>query len=85
MHELAQGVSRFGSLSLTVLPWFVVGIAAAAVVQTFVPITRRTTSKGGFKSRAGSEPARPQPVFGDARQARPHMEASGLRDPHAHD
>ena len=37
MHELAHGISRFGSLTLSVLPWLAIGIAAAAVVETFVP------------------------------------------------
>lgn len=37
MHELAHWVSRFGSLTLSVLPWLAAGIAAAAVVQTLVP------------------------------------------------
>ncbi len=37
MQELAHGVSRFSSLALSVLPWFAIGVAAAAVVQTFVP------------------------------------------------
>jgi uncharacterized protein len=34
---LAQFASRFGSLSLSVLPWLTVGIAAAVVAQTLVP------------------------------------------------
>lgn len=50
MHELAQGLSRFGSLTLSVLPWFVIGIAAAAVVQTFVPQRWASRALGG---RAG--------------------------------
>ena len=50
MHELAQWVSRFGSLTLSVLPWFAVGIAAAAVVQTFVPPRWAARALGG---RAG--------------------------------
>ena len=37
MHELAHGLSRFGSLTLSVLPWLAIGVVAAAVVQTFVP------------------------------------------------
>lgn len=37
MHELAQGVSRFGSLTLSVLPWLAVGVVAASVVKTLVP------------------------------------------------
>ena len=47
MHELAQGVSRFGSLALSVLPWFAVAIAAAAVVQTFVPERWAARALGG--------------------------------------
>ena len=37
MHALAEFVSSFASLSLSVLPWFAAGILAAAVIQTFVP------------------------------------------------
>lgn len=37
MHSLDNFVSRFGSLALSVLPWLVIGIAAAVVVQTLVP------------------------------------------------
>ncbi len=37
MHPLAQFASRFLSLSLGVLPWLAVGIAAAVIVQTVVP------------------------------------------------
>ena len=47
MHELAQGVSRFGSLALSVLPWFALAIAAAAVVQTFVPERWAARALGG--------------------------------------
>jgi hypothetical protein len=35
VHELGQGVSRFGSPTLSVLPWFSVAIAAAAVVKRY--------------------------------------------------
>jgi uncharacterized membrane protein YraQ (UPF0718 family) len=37
VHELVEGLSRFGSLSLSVLPWLAIGIVAAAAVRTFVP------------------------------------------------
>ncbi len=47
MHELAQGVSRFGSLAIGVLPWFALAIAAAAVVQTFVPERWAARALGG--------------------------------------
>jgi uncharacterized protein len=47
VHELAQGVSRFGSLALSVLPWFAAAIAAAAVVQTFVPERWAARALGG--------------------------------------
>ncbi len=47
MHELARLVSSFGSLTLSVLPWLAVGIAAAAVVQTFVPQQWAARALGG--------------------------------------
>jgi uncharacterized membrane protein YraQ (UPF0718 family) len=50
MHELAHGVSRFASLTLSVLPWLAIGVAAAAVVQTFVPQRWAARALGG---RAG--------------------------------
>ena len=34
MHELAQGVSRFVSLALSVLPWLAIGVVAASIVKT---------------------------------------------------
>jgi uncharacterized membrane protein YraQ (UPF0718 family) len=37
VHALTQVLARFGSLSLSVAPWFALGVVAAAVVQTFVP------------------------------------------------
>lgn len=37
MDALADFASSFWSLTLSVLPWLAIGIAAAAVIQTFVP------------------------------------------------
>lgn len=37
MDALADFASSFWSLTRSVLPWFAVGIAAAAIIQTFVP------------------------------------------------
>lgn len=47
MRELAQAISRFASLALSELPWFALAIAAAAVVQTFVPERWAARALGG--------------------------------------
>jgi uncharacterized membrane protein YraQ (UPF0718 family) len=47
VHELGHFAPSFASLSLSVLPWLVVGIAAAAVVKTFVPQRWGARALGG--------------------------------------
>jgi len=47
VHELGQGLSRFGSLSVSVLPWLAIGVAAAAVVRTLVPERWAARALGG--------------------------------------
>lgn len=50
MHEIAHGLARLVSLTLSVLPWFLIGVAAAGVVQTFVPQRWAARALGGRAS-----------------------------------
>jgi uncharacterized membrane protein YraQ (UPF0718 family) len=47
MHDVGRLLSSFGSLSLSVLPWLAVGIAAAAIIQTFVSQRWAARALGG--------------------------------------